>query len=419
MDYTKVPHSLIYYKRRSLEEFFASNPMNETLVDNMSKVYYMQKNFKERALKCMNTAYYICTLIMGEFHPEWSFDEYCNLACCKDKDINIHQAITLSLVYVYLKRMGEDKKQSLKKLITKLDDFLKSPFRLIQYGDPLLNDYSYLSALNQVEDRLTSYSVDEKEFALRVIDKDAIQDALSDSDFNWPKFTSFWDERSLRDIVMNLGNTEEEKYNMIDLLFETSKGFYYTKGYNPNIEEVEKKIKKIKEEIKRYFNPNIEEQITQKRNTGAENSTANIDAYEQKNRIRELEGQVRNLQSNLQEANQIIEEYRQPVEELTAKDKIRMAFALQLLKEAGLTDETIKVRGNGAKVARIMSFLLEIISKNNRGNSAQICQTFLSDSGKYYPQTQDNNTLIELNTLCSELGINVCLSMESQSNNKR
>ena len=87
MDYTKVPHSLIYYKRRSLEEFFASNPMNETLVDNMSKVYYMQKNFKERALKCMNTAYYICTLIMGENHPEWSFDKYCDLAGCRIKTL--------------------------------------------------------------------------------------------------------------------------------------------------------------------------------------------------------------------------------------------------------------------------------------------------------------------------------------------
>ena len=419
MDYTEVPHSLIYYKRRSLEEFFASNPMNETLVDNISKVYYMQKNFKERALKCMNTSYYICTLIMGENHPEWSFDKYCDLAWCKDKDINIHQAITLSLVYVYLKGMGEDKKQSLEKLITKLDDFL-SPYRFIQIGDPFLGDYSYLSALNQVEDRLTSYSVGEKEFALRVIDKDAIQDALSERDFNWPKFTTFWDERSLRDIVMTLGNTEEEKNNVIDLLFETSKGFYYTKGYNPNIEEVEKKLKRIRKEINRHFNSNIdEEQISKKSNTGDENSTANIDADEQEIRIGELEGKVSNLQRKLQEANQIIEEFRQPVEELTAKDKIRMAFALQLLKEAGLTDDTIKVRGNGAKVAKIMSFLLEIVSKNERGNNAQICQTFLSDSGKYYPQTQDNNTLIELNTLCSVLGIKVCLSMESQSNNKR
>lgn len=414
MDYTKIPHALIYYERRSLEEFFASNPMNEKLVDNISEVYYMQKDFKERALKCMNTAYFICTLIMREFHPEWSFDTYCEIACCKDKDINIHQAVTLSLVYVYLKGIEDDK---IKKLKTKLDDFLRSPFRLIEYGNPFLNDYSYLSALNQVENGLTSYSVDEKDFAFRVIDKDAVHDALSDSDFNWPKFTSFWDERRLRDIVMKLGNTEEEKYNMIDLLFETSKGFYYTKGYNPNIEEVEKKLKKIKEEIKRHFNPNIEEQITQKRNTGAENSTANIDADEQKKRIRELEGQVRNLQRNLQEANQIIEEYRQPVEELTAEQKVRMAFALQLLRAAGLSDEILNQ--NKSKVAKIIHLLTNIGANNNGAYSpTQICQNWLVDKN-YYPE-RNVEIIKEIDTLCAQLKLDTkaYLIFVSQKNDK-
>ena len=70
MDNTKVPRPLIYRERRSLEEFFFFFSLNETLVDNMSNVYYMQQNFKERALKCMNTAYYICTLMLREKHPE-------------------------------------------------------------------------------------------------------------------------------------------------------------------------------------------------------------------------------------------------------------------------------------------------------------------------------------------------------------
>ena len=398
MDYTKIPHALIYYERRSLEEFFASNPMNEKLVDNISEVYYMQKDFKERALKCMNTAYFICTLIMKEFHPEWSFDTYCEIACCKDKDIDIHQAVTLSLVYDYLKGIEDGK---IKKLKSKLDDFLRSPFRLIQYGDPFLNDYSYLSALNQVENGLTSYSVDEKDFAFRFIDKDAVHDALSDSDFNWPKFTSFWDERRLRDIVMKLGNTKEEKYNMIDLLFETSKGFYYTKGYNPNIEEVEKKLKKIREEINRHFNPNIdEERITKKSNTGAENSTANIDTDKQKNRIGELEGQVRSLQRKLQEANQIIEEYRQPVEELTAEQKVRMAFALQLLRAAGLSDEILNQ--NKSKVAKIIHLLTNIGANNNGAYSpTQICQNWLVDKN-YYPE-RNVEIITEIDTLCAQL----------------
>ena len=216
---------------------------------------------------------------------------------------------------------------------------------------------------------------------------------------------------------MNLGNTEEEKYNMIDLLFETSKGFYYTKGYNPNIEEVEKKLKKIKEEIKRHFNPNIEEQITQKRNTGAENSTASIDADEQKKRIRELEGQVRNLQRNLQEANQIIEEYRQPVEELTAEQKVRMAFALQLLRAAGLSDEILNL--NKSKVAKIIHLLTNIGANNNGAYSpTQICQNWLVDKN-YYPE-RNVEIIKEIDTLCAQLKLDTkaYLIFVSQKNDK-
>ena len=77
MDFTKLPSQLIYRTRNSLEEFTNNNEMNECLVDNMLDIYYLQSsNFKERATACFNAAYYICTLILVDEHPEWSLPKY-------------------------------------------------------------------------------------------------------------------------------------------------------------------------------------------------------------------------------------------------------------------------------------------------------------------------------------------------------
>lgn len=415
MDYTKVPRELIYRERRSLEEFADNNSLNETLVHNMSHVYYMKSNFRQRALKCMNTAYYICTLMLREKHPEWSFDDYCSIAFCKDNDNKVNQAITLSLVYIYINGLSEEQCGKLQLLKNNLDKFINSISNYLQIGVPFLKDYYYSDALKQVRDGLGCYAIDENEFAFRYIDDEAVSDALLEKDFNWPKFTNYWEERSLRDIIMTLGNTEEEKNNVINVLLETANGFYYTKGYNPNIEEVKKKLNCIDEEIRSHFNSEIEDEqndqctkIGDKSEDGNNFGNTNADNGQQKKIIKDLERQLKESQAT-------IEDLTQPVEELNAEQKVRMAFALQLLKAAGLTDEVLEKHGNKAKAASIMSLLLNIISNNSRGNKAQICQTFISDP-RYYPRDDNKDTLKRLNSLCSDLGINVCLSIESQSN---
>ena len=59
-----------------------------------------------------------------------------------------------------------------------------------------------------------------------------------------------------------------------------------------------------------------------------------------------------------------------------------------------------------------MSLLTGISSKKS---GTQVCQNYLIDQ-KYYPRKENMDTLIRLNTLCSDLGINVCLGLESQGN---
>ena len=103
------------------------------------------------------------------------------------------------------------------------------------------------------------------------------------------------------------------------------------------------------------------------------------------------------------------------VKELTAKQKIRMEFAVQLFLNAGLTEE--KLGSNKTKVASLLSLLLDIRSENGRNRPEQICSNFLT-SRKYYPQKQDKDTIIELDRLCADLNINAILSTAPQGNKK-
>ena len=134
----------------------------------------------------------------------------------------------------------------------------------------------------------------------------------------------------------------------------------------------------------------FEEQLTRANNTIDQKTAC----------IKKLESDVRSLEENLRQAEEKIKEFMQPVEELTADQKVRMAFALQLLRAAGLSEDTLKQ--NKSKVAKLIH-LLTYIGANNTGNypPTQICQNWLVDK-HYYPKR--NATIItEINTLCGGL----------------
>ena len=408
MDNTKVPRPLIYRERRSLEEFIDNSSLNETLVDNMSNLYYMRKHFKERALKCMNTAYYICTLMLREKHPEWSFDTYCDLAFCEDKDNNFYQAVTLSLVSVYINGLCEDQRQKLKKLKKQLDDYMNSILHFTQLGDPLLKDCYYADILKIIKSCLTSYSIDENEFAFRVIDKEAVRDVIAERHFNWITYLDFFRESRVREFVDYYGSTEDEKHCVVDILRQAANSFY-SAGYAEKIDPAHKMLDDIDNEIHlRYLHKAEKETIGDTNNTNAQQET----------QIKQLEAEICSLKEEFQQAQLFIEDITQEVEELTAEEKVRMALALELLRAAGLNDKTLYIRGNKVKAATIMMLLTGISSNNSRGNKAQICQTFLSDNARYFPRKENMDTLIKLNHLFVDLGLTISLSIESQSNKK-
>lgn len=251
MDYTKVPRELICRTRNSLEEFTTNNEMNECLVDNMLDIYYLHSsNFKERVTACFNAAYYICTLILVDEHPEWSLPKYYEIALCNQQNNKVGQAISLSLVRIYLFHFGSDWHDKHKKLIEKLDGFLSSHW--IQQGVPHLDDYSYQDAFIN----LNSFSVatapfTTSEFSLRVIDREAIEE-LKHSNFTWTHITNYYKYKIMQDIVFHVGKSEDEMNLLVDSIRQDAEDFYSKNS--PSYESVYNRLGEIEEDVYRHFN---------------------------------------------------------------------------------------------------------------------------------------------------------------------
>ena len=126
MDYIDFPRKLVYRERRGLEDFVEEHEENTFFIDNMLDSYYFSSaNGKERALRCFNTAYYLCTIILQcKNRPEWNFAKYCDIAYCEEKGNDVNQSFTLSLVYIFLTHTYYE--VSCKKLLKKLNDYLNN-----------------------------------------------------------------------------------------------------------------------------------------------------------------------------------------------------------------------------------------------------------------------------------------------------
>ncbi len=291
MDYTKLPSQLVYRTRKSLEEFTNNNEMNECLVDNMLDIYYLQSsNFKERATACFNAAYYICTLILVDKHPEWSLPKYYDIAYCNQKNNIVGQAVVLSLVRVYLLHFDSDWHNKHEKLVDNLDRFLNSHW--IQQGDIMLDDYSYQDAFNS----LNSFSVatapfTTTEFALRVIDQEAIEE-MQIANFTWTQFTDYYKYNIMQDIVFHVGKTEDEMALLVGSLRHDAEHFYSKN--NPYYESVCNRLGEIEQDIYFHFHGAendalIQAEIEELQNFG--------DTRPLKARITELENKIKEYES--------------------------------------------------------------------------------------------------------------------------
>lgn len=308
MDYTKIPRDLIYRERRSLEEFAEEQEENVLFIDNMLDSYYFSSaDGKERALRCFNTAYYLCTLILlSDKHPDWNFSLYCDIAYCGDRINKVHQSFTLSLVYIFLTHTYYE--VPCKKFLDKLDIFFVNYKNALVKNDPFLKDYTYKDVCNDLLKNTPDDLLIAEEFKPRVIDRECIDDVMSDREFNWVKFTNYWKERNVREIVGALGITEDEKHNVVEMLRQSSHGFY-SAGCNDNPEQVDAMLNNIDEEIRLQFNSEAEQALVE----------AKIEELQNQGDVRPLQARIAELEKEQKEKNELLEAAQQRIKELGAQ----------------------------------------------------------------------------------------------------
>lgn len=258
MDYTTVPRSLIYRERRSMEEFGAydAESITQPLAEAMLRMDFIQQSDSEnRALWCMNTAFYICTMVLMEVDPRWRLSKYKNIAIPKwNYKPEEFQILTLSLAGLLLSRLEEPLP------LLSIKGQTRNHFISL-----MLEEGEFNSIFKQLYDRLKedphiTGTIPNSTFTPRVIDKECVHDVMTDTAFNWVTFTNFMEERSMRDIVKAFGATEEEKHNVVEILRQAANGFY-TAGYNDRPEQVNALLTIIDKEIHMQYNPDGDQKL--------------------------------------------------------------------------------------------------------------------------------------------------------------
>lgn len=417
MDYINQPQSLIYKKRDSLNDFGVQIPgtINNYLFTQMRKLTLLRcGNAREIALQCFNNAYYICTLTQLDEFPDLIQDGYEKKLMEVEIPFSgdVYQA-SMALVCLLLAAYDDKYKQKDDLLIESIHYWTSSN----RWTGSLCHN-SFVDIINTCN--TDSFILPKSEFAPRdiidAIENVGVNDLAIGVKYVCNKLDLLDDQR------IRMYGADLAIAHLRDDLREIYEDWGYdpkTKKFDPEMEEPVgdyiqdlqffNKATKFKEEAVEYL---LDHYPTEKINTNeqAVNIPQKPETDEQNTKIIELESNLSTQSRQLMKAHEIIEEFRQPVEELTAEQKVRMAFALKLLKAAGLKDD--KLDKNKSKVATIMSLLTGISSKKS---GTQVCQNYLIDQ-KYYPRKENMDTLIRLNTLCSDLGINVCLGLESQGN---
>ena len=433
MDYLKIPRLFIYKDRDDLKDFGVRTPdtMNNQLFMNLKQQALMGvPGARDVALRCYNNAYYVCTLILLEANdfPELRISDYVDkiLEIEKGKG-HVDEVCLVSMAMACLLLA----KYAPQKYGTDSDIWKNINYRCTHYQwysssattifhNMMSGGYSYTSPLSDTEfaprdiieviencnerdlqlyaeyicERLALLKVPRQrmygaDMAIARIN-DYQRELCEDCGYNPKKDCFNYDDN---DVVVN-DLTWEKKVR--DYYQQSKEAIDYYKEHYPPKEE----------------NDSNEQTVESAQTSEAEAPQKGKGKIESKlnQQIIDLKQQLTEKDQALQEALQIIEEYRQSVKELTAKQKIRMEFAVQLLLKAGLKEKDLdKENRNKSKVASLLSLLL--------GIGATICANFLIDRN-YFPQEKDRDTILELDKLCLELGISAHLSTKQQGNKK-
>ena len=207
MDYTKLPRPLVY-KEKTTEEFMRDE-WNEKLLDTMFAMCFQSMlDAENRMVECLNTAYYLCTIILLDDKPLWRKNEYFEKAYPSTNDYRYDiRSMTLGVTSVLLALLGvsEDKKYS-----TLMNTFLASiP---MEYKDKLLD------AIRGINKRPTR-----KSFAPRKVDEVAVREVYDWG--KWRDFTDDYDENRIWGILRAVNSDEDGDKKILFAISKEAKTF--------------------------------------------------------------------------------------------------------------------------------------------------------------------------------------------------
>ncbi len=406
MDYTKVDKDLIFIDRKSLFDYFNRNELLSIIVENMGCVRpLLTPDFEKHMLACLNMAYYICTISIMEFRPIWRFEDY-RLMLDKNLRFNELERYTVFfLVAILLRHYNKQWQKKNENFILEIENYLKSYVFCHLY---ITNDQRDEICDNLRKGTEKYITLPDDEFAPRSIVDESIQDYLLINNLEY--VIDVIERLPPSDLKLRTIDLIEKKtFPKIAIIVKKSDTSVYFKN---TCIDFRMRLGRLKNEVKEECQnePEIQNSAPSSRVSLQKNKGEYCEECQFKQKETDLQTALIDKEKRIKELQDEIEELRRPIKKLNPKDKVRMKLALQLLYKAGLTDESLKVYGNKQKAAVVMSLLLNIVSDNAKGNTAQTCATFISAGEKLSSRHQDD--VNKINDLLSGLGIDIQLNLD-------
>ena len=260
MDYSTIPTALIYQKK-TLDKISELHALNSKVLQNMLDIESLHNvDFEEFALPCFNNAYYICTLMRMEKNAEYRLNSYKKIALNGNAKNTLAQCVTLSLVAILTEHCSQSWREKLLGVSNKLKDHAKglwierqneilfpfsSPGDKPVYNNEMVHLIGMYEAMSRGIDE--KFVLSDELFSPRPIDEKALRDlGREDYHFEWAKWTQYYDEDIVRELVEGLGATQQDKAMLIRSLWE--KSFSYYENDYPE-EYIEPLLKSLAEEF--------------------------------------------------------------------------------------------------------------------------------------------------------------------------
>ena len=465
-NYTSVPGDLLYCDRRHLDDFDVDNSesLNYLIEKEFDRMFGTCPDYEDFAKNAFNTVYYVCTLALADSHPQRRFGAYLSIVDRLMHGKNDEVGVVLSIILIHINiHYWRDTKPEMDNLALKINSEIEKKYATIYNG-------FYQQIMNKYQNQAPYTTVPpNSEFRPREISLGVLRDSFRHWD--WKNYFGT-DMEMMLEFIFAIGKNEDEQ-NIIASFLQEQTHSSFTNGADHNFcfEYIERQIylKYHAEEEKAQINAEIEEDLMKEYEKQweldyykdefpklkAENAALHAEIEQIKKEINNrhsitleqfnaifypegdntindkeqiikndnhsadenlLEIESLNLQLAEEKANnaRLKEEMAVlcgPVKELNPTQNVRLAFALQLFRAAGLKDEKLDPRNRQLiKVATLMMLLLDIRS-GKKDNAAHTCAKWLSH--REYVTGKNKELIIEINKLFAELDWELALSLEN------